>query len=352
MKLLTPGPVELHPRILKSLSNNIIYHRGENARRLIKSIVEDLKTLHGTTEGLIAIGPGSGTTSVDSMTWSLIGKRDRVLVISHGEFGRRLATTISKTGAEVEVISEEPGRPVDPSLIIDKSRGFNIIGIVYNETSTGMIYSDLEQLAKRLCGHVDMFIVDAVSAIGAAELYMDKWCIDAIASAPHKAVGAPPGAFIVALNRGLVKRRRHSVPPSIDAVLHATLIEERGETPFTPPLNTLYGLREALDMVKEEGVDGWIKLHRSRVEILYDSMTSILKPLVEKPEYRSNNIAAFTTQIEASKIVGYLESRGYRIATGMGELKSTVIRIGVMGYIGIDDIKTVALLIKEALTTH
>lgn len=349
MKLLTPGPVELHPRVLNAMSRKIIHHRSSEARRLVKSIVEDLKAIHNIREGLVAIGAGSGTTSVDSMVWSIVGKSDRVLVVSHGEFGERLASTITGTGALVEVINAKPGSPIDPSLVVDAARGFNVVGIVYNETSTGLLYRGLEKLSKALCGHVDVIMVDAVSAIGAAELYMDEWCIDAVASAPHKALGGPPGIFIVALDKRLINRRGRA-PPSIDAVRHAKTIEERSETPYTPPVSLLYGFREALDIVEEAGgIDAWIGIHRERIDALYNSIPRELKPLVGDPAYRSNNIAALETPVDSRIIVDYLKSKGYLIASGMGKLKKRIIRIGVMGYIGMDDIRRVASLLADVV---
>ncbi|KSW12017.1 hypothetical protein CF15_04340 [Pyrodictium occultum] len=334
--LFTPGPVMMHERVLRAMAGQVISHRSEEFRRLLDEVRELLARVYGGGEPLVLTG--SGTLAVESMAWSLVEPGERVLVVSHGEFGERLVDTLRRRGALVETVeAERPGVHVPAEKVIEKldEAGYAAVAMVYTETSLGLSYRDAERVAKAAKDRGALVLVDAVSAL-AGERVPALGIVDAVASAAQKAVAGPPGvSFIAVSGNALEKMRRLRVrPPNyLDLWKVYSFHSERRETPYTPAVNLLYGLREALTLIVERGVDAWIEAHRERAEILYSKLPGYgLEPVVE-PGYRANTVAAFYTPVPSGTLASELARRGIRVARGMGQLRDRVVRIATMGWL-------------------
>ncbi|BEP17425.1 alanine--glyoxylate aminotransferase family protein [Pyrofollis japonicus] len=353
-KLMTPGPIELHERVLSALAKPIISHRSQEFRQLLREIVEELSSLASAEEAYVL--PGTGTTAVDAMVWSLIEPRSKVLALVGGEFGKRLAYSAEARGACVHRAYVDPRRGplVEEVLGRLEEENYDYLLVVHNETSTGLAFRDVERLARLAERYGVKTLVDSVSGFPVEDIRLRN--VYAVATATHKALAAPPGAAIVMVSREAVevleKRGQSSidVPPAIDLARYHWFLKDRGETPFTAPITVMYGLREALLLVREKGVENIRREHRAKANILYDELTRRgYEAFVLRSDYRSATVAAFLvpkcmSALDAKK---YLAENGYIVATGMSEYREKMLRIGVMGAVTKNDVETVAKLLVE-----
>jgi len=353
-KLFTPGPVAPSNDVLKAAATTVISHRSRDFHKLFEEVYEKLLRLVDLDDGLVALLSGSGTTAVDAMCWSLIARNDNVLVVSHGEFGYRMAETIARRGARVTILeSNRPGEPVAVERVLQEleSGKYNVLALVHTETSMGLAYRVLRDVARKASSQGVKVLVDVVSSL-AGEEFSFKWGVTAIAGAAHKAIAALPGvSFVIASTEAIKDAIRNSkeTPLALDLSRYAEF-RRRSETPFTPPVNLLYALNTALDYILRRGVENYIRDHEQRARILYEKLPEIgFKPVVGDERYRSNTVAAFYTPIDAVAIKEQLYERGYIIATGMGRFKNRMIRIGVMGNIDTSDVELLVNNIREVV---
>ncbi len=351
--LLTPGPVTVHPEALKAMARQVVSHRSQEFRELLASVREKLARVYGGGEVLVLTG--SGTLAVDSMAWSLVEPGERVLVVSHGEFGGRLAESLRRRGAAVETLEPpEPGVAVDAGEVAARLErgGYAAVALVYTETSLGLSYRDAEAVAKAAREAGALVLVDAVSAL-AGERVPPPPLVDAVASASQKALAAPPGLGFVAVSEAALERMarlRSPPPPYLDLAKVARFHRERVETPFTPAVNLLYALDKALDLILDVGVDAWVERHERRARLLYERLPRLgLEPVVAEPRYRANTVAAFYTPVPSSRLAEALARRCIRVARGMGELRERVVRISTMGWLGDEVYEQLPAVIGEAL---
>jgi len=333
--LLTPGPVMLHERTLRAMAAQPLSHRSEAFRRLLGEVRGLLEELAGGGSALVLTG--SGTLAVEAMAWSLVAPGDTALVVSHGEFGERLANSLRRRGAVVSLLeARSAGGAVslEEALREIETRLYDVVALVYTETSMGLSYREAGKLAEAAKAAGSRVLVDAVSAFG-GEPVPPPGTVDAIATASQKALAGPPGLGFVVVGeealRGLLGR---GVPPGTPSYLDLSKVArfhlERRETPYTPAVNLLYGMAEALHLIAEHGREEWIARHRRRAEKLYRSIP--LEPLVASPGHRAWTLAAFRTPIPSSVLAKRLAERGIRVARGMGQLRDAVIRVSTMGW--------------------
>ncbi|RUM48265.1 MAG: hypothetical protein DSY37_00045 [Hyperthermus sp.] len=333
---LTPGPVPLHEDTLKAMSKQIISHRSESFRVLLASVRSRLQEIYDSTPLVLT---GSGTLAVESMAWSLVEPGEKVLVVSHGEFGERLSSTLQRRGAIVkEVTPATPGSPVRIEEVEEEIEKGNhtVLATVFTETSLGLSFRDVERIGEKAKERGMLVIVDAVSALGGENIPPPD-VIDALATASQKALAGPPGLSFVFVNEEAKKKLASlkTKPPSyLDLYKVLRYHEERRETPYTPAINLLYAMNIALELIIEYGVDEWVERHCKRAQLLHDRLPAQgYKPVVQEERYRACTLAAFYTPLSSSKIVEKALAHGYHIARGMGELRDRVIRVSTMGWL-------------------
>ena len=355
MKLLTPGPVEVPEPVLLAAAQRMISHRGPEFRELLGAVAEKLAGLASAEEALILAG--SGTTAVDAMTWSLVPRGSRVLALVWGEFGERFASSARLRGALVDEKRYAWGTAPGPEEItaLLEQHSYDYVLLVHNETSTGLAYRDVEKVARAATRTGARLLIDSVSGFPVESISLGSG-VYAVATASHKALAAPPGAAIVLLSREaaeeLEKRGKTSneVPPVLDLARYHWFLRNRGETPFTPPIPVTRSLLKALELVEEKGLERLRREHLERAAKLYsEPRRHGYEPLVEKEQYRSNTVVALRvpSHLDSARVKERIAKEGYAIATGMGELRKRVIRIGVMGDVSIHDVERVAEILGE-----
>jgi aspartate aminotransferase-like enzyme len=360
VKLMTPGPVEICGDVLAEMNRSMIHHRGEEFRSIVRAIVNLLQEASKTSRH-IALLNGTGTLATEAMIYSFLEPGEKVVAVSHGEFGERLVETALRRGLKIYEIRHRPGEPIDIDTLkkyLDIYRPSSIL-FVLNETSTGHRLSDIYRASKIARKYGLKILVDAVSAFGGEVINIDEWGIDALASCSHKALASPPGVSFVIFNTDMlnaaVRISRSSSPPPryLDIYLHYNSIVKGSSTPYTAVVPVFRALKRSLEnIIYGFGIDRWISIHSYRSSMLYRSLNnSAIKPLIEVPEYRTNTLAVFkiVNGENPRKIVEYAEKAGYIISEGMGEYKKNTIRLGVMGCIDIEDINMVVEAILRSI---
>lgn len=346
VKYLTPGPVQLPQRIINAYAKQPMFHRGREFSELYGEVINQLtRIFNGYT---ISVLPGTGTFSVDVMVYNFIKPGDDVLIPINGEFGERLAQSVESRGAVVKRVYVEPGESICDH-IDELNVKVKAIAMVHNETSMGVANRCIGEVAKLVHDNGGILLIDSVSGVPAEPINGDA---DVIATATHKALLAPPGGSIVAFrDKDLIVN--HPKPPSMDLVNYLKY-SARLETPYTPPINVLYALRESLRYILDEvGLNRYVEVHEERVRFLNSKLSELgFKPVPVDLRYTSRTVTAFYSPISPGKVIDYLRQNGYVISGGMWRIRERSIRIGVMGDVTMDDLKNVVSLINDLINAH
>ncbi|MBO3769340.1 MAG: alanine--glyoxylate aminotransferase family protein [Thermoproteota archaeon] len=355
--LLIPGPITLPERVLKAMAKPIISHRGEEFHRLYEEMEDGLKYAFQTENDVYIIN-GSGTAGIDMVFQNFVYEGEKILIPDFGDFTERAVENAVKVGAKPVIVKAEWGDVPKLREIIDviEKEDIKSIFIVHNETSTGVTFRMMEEIRNAI-GNKDILVfVDTVSDLGVEPFYTDKWHVDVCVTASQKGLGGPPGLSFVsvskrALEKGLNNPRRRSFYLDIEKIHKFHL---RKETPFTPAITLLYGMAEALNILKEEGYNERIRRHKENAEMIYEFLESEGFEIFPKEEkYRSISIIVFkNNNFDPSKVIKKLyEEYGILIARGMGKLKDETTRIGNVGYEGREEIEYFLKSFKTLLNT-
>jgi aspartate aminotransferase-like enzyme len=339
MKYLTPGPVQLPEIVIKSIARQPQFHRTDEFKELFKNVIDKLSRI---AYGAPIIAPGTGTFAVDMMVYNYVNPNENVVVPIYGEFSERLAESLESRGAIVHRIKWDV-RSAPPHDVIEdfckKIGNVKAIAVVHNETSTGVTNRYVKKIQDVANNIGAVLLVDSVSALPAEPI---KRRVDVIATASQKAFLAPPGAAILFISKE--PRANSFIPPSMNIQKYLKMAP-RNETPYTPPINVIYGLDASLSYILEIGIDRYHEIHRERAGFLYNSIK--LEP-IPKEQFRSYTVTAFYTD-KPREIILELKKCGYIIAGGMGEVKDKSIRIGVMGSITLDDLNKVVEVVNRVV---
>lgn len=333
----------------------IINHRGPEFRELYTRIIEDLRYVF-QTKGDIFILTSSGTGGVECAIRNVISNGDKVIVPVNGVFSERLKEAVSAFGGTPVEIAVEWGRGVTVDQVepvFRREKGVKAFAVVYNETSTGVKTVNLRELGRICREHDALFIVDAISILGGDELPVDEWGIDICVAGSQKCLMCPPGLALISISDKAweaVKKSRRSY--YFDLQSYKEFLE-RKETPYTPALPLFYALEEALKMIKEEGLERRFNRHRLCADALYAGVEAVgLRPYPAR-EFRSNTVIAINNPpgIEDGKFRELMRETYHVIVSGgMGKLRGSMFRVGVMGVVSQFEIMTTITAIESALS--
>jgi len=338
---MLPGPTNVPNRVMNAMLEPMINHRSDDFRILYKEIVEKTQKVFQTLNDIVLLTT-SGPGAVEASVINLIKKGDKAVIPVNGEFSTRLADLIDSWGGESIRISSPPGEnpPYDKfEEAFERHKDIKAIYAVYNETSTGTTIRYMDKLGELATRKGAYFIADAVSILGGDDLPVDKWNIDICVTASQKALAAPPGVAPISINNRAKKYMQENPPPTqyLNLKRYFKYYEEHYETPFTPALPLYNALREALDIVIEEGLDNRIRRHKICADAFYAGLGSLGLTPFAKPDARSNMIIAlnYLQGMDDKKFRGLLSNEfKVLVAGGFGDLKGKVFRIGSMGEVG------------------
>ena len=339
--LLGPGPSLVHPRVLRALSAPLLGHLDPAFLSVMTDIQSALRMVFETEHRFTIAISGTGSAGMEASIVNLVEPGDSVIVGINGVFGTRLASVVDRCGGKTIPVEAPWGECIEPDAIeqaLARSGPIKAVAIVHAETSTGA-WQPLEDIAA-LCRRYDaLFVVDAVTSFGGLPVGVDRLGIDVCYSGTQKCLSCPPGLSPFTMSEralAAVKGRRTRCQSwYLDMSLIAEYWAEGSRTyHHTAPISMLYGLREALRLIEEEGLPARYKRHRTNSEALLAGLQELeLVPL--PPAGRRLpmlNCVTVPPHIPEADIRAQLLSRyGIEIGGGHGPLKGKVWRIGLMG---------------------
>ena len=339
--LQIPGPTNVPDRILRALAAPTIDHRGPELASLARAVLDGLKPIFGTAGPVVAF-PSSGTGAWEAALVNTLSPGNRMLAFDTGHFAGLWARMARALGLEVELVPGSWRRGVDPELIherlaADRERSIRALMVVHNETSTG-VTGDVRAIraAVDAAGHPALLLVDTVSSLASMDYRHDEWGVDVTVSCSQKGLMLPPGLGFNALGeRALAAAGGAGLGRSYWDWRPMLAANADGFFPYTPPTNLLYGLREALAMLSEEGLENVFARHRRHAEATRLAVRAWgLEVLCQDPAGYSSSLTAVLVgdDDDADQVRRVaLERYDLSLGAGLGRLAGRVFRIGHLG---------------------
>ena len=342
--LFVPGPTNVPDRVLRAMVVSMEDHRSPKFPQLALECLNGLKPIFKTTTGTPFIFPSSGTGCWEAALMNCLSPGDKVVLARFGQFSHLWADMAQRLGFEVEILDCEwgEGAPIDRYrhvLEADTGRKIKAVLATHNETATG-VTSDVAALRKAMdaVGHPAFLFVDAVSSLGSIDFRMDEGKVDVCVSGSQKGLMLPAGLGITCVSEKALEARRTTAkqPRCYFDYLDMISQNKNGYFPYTPALSLLYGLKESLKAIEEEGLENIFKRHAylaagTRAAIQQGWKLDVC---AKKPEWYSDTVSAVVVPegVDAAKII----DRAYRrynlsLGAGLSKVAGRVFRIGHVG---------------------
>ena len=339
--LQIPGPTNVPDRILRAIDYPTMDHRGPKFGQLSLEIFEGLKQVFQTQQPVV-IYPASGTGAWEAALVNCFSPGDKLLMVETGHFASLWQKMADKLGLPVELIATDWRRGADPAAIEaklkeDKAHAIKSVCVVHNETSTGAT-SRIALIRKAIeaAGHPALFMVDTISSLASIDYRHDEWGVDVTVAGSQKGLMLPPGLSFNAVSAKARKAAQSArLPKSYWAWEEMIAANKMGFFPYTPATNLLYGLREAIDMLREEGLPRVFARHARHAEATRRAVRAWgLEVLCVNTEEYSNTLTAVMMPAghDADALrKTILEACDMSLGTGLGRLAGKVFRVGHLG---------------------
>ena len=340
--LQIPGPTNVPDSVLRSISNPTIDHRGPEFSEMTLEILEGIKKIVKGEECIPIIFPSSGTGAWEAALVNILSEGDKVLMYDTGHFSSLWKNMAEKLGFDVVYIQSDWRPGVDTNKIIepleqDKDQKIKAVCMVHNETSTG-VTSKIPSTIKNIksLNHPAIIMVDTISSLGSIDYYHDEWMVDVTVAGSQKGLMLPPGiAFNFVSKKAIEISTKNNYRRSYWDWGEMVKTNLSGFFPYTPSTNILFGLKEALRLIENEGLDNIFKRHERHANATREAVKSWgieLLPINEDEHSNSLTSLLFEENINADnlrKII--LEKFNTSLGTGLGRWSGRIIRIGHLG---------------------
>jgi alanine-glyoxylate transaminase / serine-glyoxylate transaminase / serine-pyruvate transaminase len=336
-----PGPTNVPDRVLRALARPTIDHRSPEFSHLAHEVLDGMKDVFKTSSEVI-IFPSSGTGAWEASLVNTLSPGDKVLMFDIGQFAILWSQVASKLGLEIEMVQGDWRHGVDPHdvesrLSEDRAHKIKAVCVVQNETSTG-VTTRVGEVRKAMdrARHPALLLVDTISSLGSIDFRHDEWGVDVTIGCSQKGLMLPPGLGFNAISKkALAAAKSAKIPKSYwdwDAMLSQNA---SGFFPYTPATNLLYGLKESLQMLREEGLDNVFGRHKRHAEATRRAVRAWGLEIValDPAEFSPSLTAVYTPAGHSAdgfrKVV--LDHFNMPLGTGLGRLQNKVFRIGHLG---------------------
>src|SRR5262245_28802906 len=339
--LQIPGPTNVPDRVLRAIARPTIDHRGAEFAALAREVIGGLRQVFQTT-GAVAIFPSSGTGAWEAALVNTLSPGDGVLMYETGHFAALWRDMATRLGLAVTFVPGDWRHGVDldaveAALRADSGGAIKAVAVVHNETSTG-VASRVADVRSRIdaANHQALLMVDTISSLASMDYRHDKWRVDVTVSCSQKGLMLPPGlGFNAISDEALARSRNARLPRSYWDWRPMLADNAAGFFPYTPSTNLLYGLREAIAMLMEEGLSAVFARHRRHAEATRRAVSAWgLEFVAVNPDERSDSLTAIMIpdghDADALRRI-VLERFDLALGTGLGKLKGKVFRIGHLG---------------------
>lgn len=339
--LQLPGPSNVPDRILRAMDYPTIDHRGPEFSNLANDCLEGIKTIFKTKSSVI-IYPASGTGAWEAALVNTVKENDLVLMVETGHFASLWNKMALRLGIKTEFLETDWQRGAEPEKIYerlqkDTEKQIKAVCVVHNETSTGCT-SRIEEVRKALnsANHEALLMVDTISGLGSMEYKHDEWGVDITVSGSQKGLMLPPGLSFNAISEKALKLAKTSgMRRSYWDWEEQIEANKSGSFPYTPATNLLYGLKEAINMIHEEGLDNVFHRHERHAQATRAAVQAWGLEIVCKEEKDFSNVLTAVMLPEnhnadnLRKII--LENFNMSLGAGLSKLAGKVFRIGHLG---------------------
>jgi len=352
--LRIPGPTPCPADVLQAMTKQMINHRGEEFGQILNGVTANLKQLF-QTKGDVFLLTSSGTGGLEAAIVNTLSPGDKVLSVSNGVFGERFATIAQQFGAEVIQLRFEWGKAADTDAVrqaLQAEPKIKAVLVTHNETSTG-VTNDLASISSIVKEFDKLLLVDAISSLGSINLPVDDWRCDVTVTGSQKGWMAPPGLAMVSVNQEAWQAYETArMPRFYWDFAQAKSYLEKGQTPWTPAVSTIFALSVALEMMLKEGLPNIIARHARVSQATREGIKSLGLPLFAEEGYASNTVTAVRSSdgLDTKKMLRILrEEHQVVLSGGQQRLDGKIFRIGHLGWVTEDDIKTVISALKVVL---
>lgn len=354
--LMIPGPTPVPEKVLLAQAKHPIGHRSPDFSEIIGEINENLKWLHQTEKDVLTV-TASGTGAMEAGIINFLSPGEQVVVCCNGKFGERWADMTEAFGLPTKRISAEWGEAVDAEVVrqtleADSNKEIKAVIVTHSETSTGVL-NDLETINRHVKNHGEaLIIVDAVTSLGAVSLPIDEWGLDVVASGSQKGYMIPPGlGFIAVGEKAWGAYETAKLPKFYFDLGPYRKSTAKNSTPYTPPINLMYGLQVALQMMREEGLESIFARHERNTKATRMAMEALGLPLFAPDKAASRAVTAVApTTVEAEKVRSVMKKQfNIALAGGQNQLKGRIFRIGHLGFVSERDVLTVVGALEATL---
>jgi len=339
--LQIPGPTNVPDRILRVMDRPVIDHRSAEFASLGKEVLEGCRAIFQTTDPVI-VYPSSGTGAWEAAIVNVLSPGDKVLAFETGHFATLWQVMARRFGIDVEFVAGDWRHGADPAqvearLAEDREHRIRAVMVVHNETSTG-VTSRIPEIRKAMdrAGHPALLMVDTISSLGSIDYKHGEWGVDVTVAGSQKGLMLPPGlGFNAVSSKALAASRSCRTPRSYWDWEEMLKANETGFFTYTPATNMLYGLREAIAMLLEEGLQEVFARHRRHSEATRAAARGWgLEILALDPrEYSDSLTALIMPQGHDADTFRKIALEQYDISfgSGLGKLKGSIFRIGHLG---------------------
>ncbi|HEX6136949.1 MAG TPA: aminotransferase class V-fold PLP-dependent enzyme [Casimicrobiaceae bacterium] len=339
--LQIPGPTNVPDRVLRAIDHPTIDHRSQEFARLGRDVLEGMQRIF-QTRGKVFVFPASGTGAWEAALVNTLSPGDRVLMFETGHFATLWRNMAARFGIEVDFIAGDWRRGADPKtvaerLAADRDHAIKAVLVVHNETSTG-VTSRIPQIRKAIddARHPALLMVDTISSLASIDYRHDEWGVDVTVAGSQKGLMLPPGLSFNAVSaKALAAGKTNRLPRSYWDWQDMDKHNPAGFFPYTPATNLLYGLREAIAMLEEEGLPNVFARHARHAEATRRAVRAWgLEILCANPDEYSHSLTAVMMpaghNADALRAV-ILERFDMSLGAGLTRLAGTVFRIGHLG---------------------
>lgn len=337
--LMGPGPSDVPVRVLDALSRPTIGHLDPVFLQVLDETQAMLRQVFGTQNALTIPMSATGSAGMETCLVNLLEPGDRALICRHGVFGGRMAEVARRCGAEVTLVDAPWGQALDPDEVTKaaKARAFKVLALVHAETSTGVLQdlSPFRAIADA-CGA--LLLVDAVTSLGGVAVDVDRLGIDAVYSGTQKCLSCPPGLSPLSFSERARKALSTRTTPVQSWYFDLNLLGQYfgGERVYhhTAPVNMIFALHEALQLILEEGLEARYARHREQAQALRRGLEALglELPVAESDRLPPLTLVRIPEGIDDRTVrTTLLAEHGLEIGGGLGDFKGKAWRIGLMG---------------------
>ena len=335
------------------MSGPIVYHRGREFPDLLTRVIEDAKGLFPTSDELFLLS-SSGTGAMEAAVVNTLSPDDRVIVAQAGNFGARWKNICAAYDIDVIPIDEEWGQAIEPGRIasaLNQDPDISAVLTTQSETSTGVLH-DIESIGQIVSRHRALLIVDGISSVCAHRLDTQAFGIDIAITGSQKGLGLPPGLAAITFSESALAVSKNARCPKFYLDLNKyrdALAEGRG--PWTLPLTIITGLRAALDLIEEEGMEAVWARHARQAGAVREAVRAMGLSCFAKCPSNALTAIELPESIDGIALTSRLQqSYGAVVGGGLAHLKGRVIRISNLGFVTDDDIRFIIKALEETLS--